>query len=66
MHRVHIPDAVKVLHVFADDDEPGRIGAERTAARHTAEGRKVIVRRPPAGIKDWAAFAATPREAVPA
>jgi len=66
MHRVQIPDAVKVVHIFADDDEAGRAAAERTAARHKAEGRRVVIRLAPAGVKDWADFAATKPEAIPA
>ena len=54
MHRVEIPPSVKTLHVFADDDVPGREAAEKTATRHAQEGRRVHIRRPPEGIKDWA------------
>jgi DNA primase len=53
MHVVSIPDQVRELHLFVDDDEPGRAAAERTAARHTAEGRRVVLRLPPEGFKDW-------------
>jgi hypothetical protein len=57
MHRVAVPAGVTTLHIFADDDEAGARAAERTAARHRKEGRRVIIRRPPAGVKDWAEFA---------
>jgi hypothetical protein len=53
MHVVTIPDEVRELHVFVDDDEPGRAAAERTTSRHTAEGRRVVLRLPPDGFKDW-------------
>lgn len=53
MHRVAIPSVVRELHIFADDDEPGRAAAHRTAEAHTAAGRRVIVRRPPENCKDW-------------
>jgi hypothetical protein len=53
MHVVAIPDVVRELHLFVDDDEPGHSAAERTAARHTAEGRRVVLRLPPEGFKDW-------------
>jgi hypothetical protein len=53
MHRVSVPEEVTELHLFVDDDEPGRAAAERTAARHTAEGRRVVLRLPPLGFKDW-------------
>jgi putative DNA primase/helicase len=54
LHRVAVPSTVRELHVFADDDEAGRIAAERAAARHCAEGRRVVLRFPPTGIKDYA------------
>ena len=57
LHRVAIPTQVRTLHLFADDDEAGHKAAERVIDRHHAEGRRVIVRRPPQGVKDWAAFA---------
>ena len=69
MHRVQIPDNVRLLHVFADDDRPGRAAAERTATHHRAQGRRVVIRLAPAGVKDWADFAAassTNLAAVPA
>ena len=53
MHRVAIPAKVQELHIFADDDDPGRAAAERTAALHTAAGRRVVLRYPPACCKDW-------------
>ena len=53
MHRVDIPASIRTVHIFADDDEPGRAAAERTAARHFQDGRRVIVRLPPEGLKDW-------------
>jgi putative DNA primase/helicase len=53
MHRVAIPLTVRELHIFADDDEPGRAAAERTAELHTTAGRRVVLRFPPAGCKDW-------------
>ena len=58
MHRVKVPEEVKTLHIFADDDEAGHKAVERTAAVHHAAGRRVEVVLPPAGINDWAAFAA--------
>jgi len=51
MHQVEFPDTVRELHVFADDDVPGRNAADRTVARH--KSRRVILRLPPAGLKDW-------------
>jgi hypothetical protein len=51
MHRVEVPDRVRELHIFADNDAPGRAAAERTAAAHKA--RRVVLRFPPEGNKDW-------------
>jgi hypothetical protein len=51
MHRVWIPDHVSELHVFADNDDPGRAAAERTA--HTHRHRKVVLHFPPEQLKDW-------------
>jgi hypothetical protein len=53
MQVVSVPDQVRELHLFVDDDEPGRAAAERAAARHTVEGRRVVLRLPPEGFKDW-------------
>jgi hypothetical protein len=53
MHRARIPDGVRELHIFADDDEAGRTAAERTARIHRDAGRRVFVRLPPVGFKDW-------------
>jgi putative DNA primase/helicase len=53
MHRVAIPSVVRELHIFGDEDEPGRAAAERTADAHIAAGRRVVLRFPPAGCKDW-------------
>jgi putative DNA primase/helicase len=51
MHRVEIPADVRELHIFADNDEPGRAAAARTA--HTNRHRRVVLRFPPHGCKDW-------------
>jgi hypothetical protein len=51
MHRVWIPDHVTELHIFGDNDEPGRAAADRTA--HTHRHRRVILRFPPEQFKDW-------------
>lgn len=51
MHQVFIPDTIRELHIFADDDDAGRKAADRTAAHH--KSRRVLVRLPPTGCKDW-------------
>jgi hypothetical protein len=51
MPRVAVPGHVRELHIFGDNDEPGRAAAERTAAAH--KSRRVVLRFPPDGFKDW-------------
>jgi putative DNA primase/helicase len=58
MHRVFLPGSVRELHIFADDDGPGLRAAERTAEVHRDLGRRVLVRVPPKGFKDWGEIAA--------
>ena len=54
MHRVAVPDHVRKLHIFADNDDAGRAAAERTAHEH--RHRRVVLRYPPDGVKDWNDF----------
>jgi len=56
MHRVTLPDAVKEVHIFTDNDTPGITAADRTSKVHTDFGRRVVIRRPPDGCKDWNDF----------
>jgi putative DNA primase/helicase len=51
MHRVWIPGSVRELHIFADNDDAGRAAAEGTASQH--QHRRIIIRFPPDGFKDW-------------
>lgn len=51
MHRVWVPDHVQEVHVFLDNDDPGRAAAERTAYAH--RHRRVVLRFPPDQFKDW-------------
>jgi putative DNA primase/helicase len=51
MHRVWIPDLVRELHLFLDNDDAGRAAGERTAYAH--RHRKVVLRFPPERCKDW-------------
>ena len=53
MRRVHIPDQVHELHIFADDDTSGRNAARLTAEHHRAQGCTVVTHYPPKGCKDW-------------
>jgi putative DNA primase/helicase len=54
MHRVAVPDSVRELHVFMDNDGPGRDAGERTA--HAHQHRRVVLRRPPDHLNDWNDF----------
>jgi hypothetical protein len=51
MSRVWIPEYVRELHIFGDNDEPGRVAAGRTGQGH--RHRKVVLRFPPEQFKDW-------------
>ncbi|NQU72040.1 MAG: toprim domain-containing protein [Rhodospirillales bacterium] len=53
LHSIKLPDNVHDVHVFGDNDEAGRQAAGRAARAHTALGRRVVLRFPPDGIKDW-------------
>lgn len=46
------PEATEV-HIFADNDEAGRRGADKAAERHTRDGRRVIIRTPAEAYGDW-------------
>jgi putative DNA primase/helicase len=54
--RAAIPDTVRELHLFGDNDEPGRLAVEQ-AAKARAH-RRVVVRFPPDGFGDYADLAA--------
>ena len=51
MHNLAIPDAVRELHVFADEDEPGRAAADRVIRSNPH--RTVAIHLPPDGCDDW-------------
>jgi putative DNA primase/helicase len=52
MHRVAVPEDVCELHLFLDNDGPGRDAGERTANVHRHH-RRVVLRRPPDHLNDW-------------
>ena len=62
MHRVQIPDSVHTMHIFADNDDAGRLAAERTA--HANRHRKVLLRFPPDPHKDGMTFLSQSRVAA--
>jgi putative DNA primase/helicase len=59
MHRVAIPDHVRELHLFGDNDDPGRDAVERAAYENRQ--RRVLRRFPPDNFKDWNDFVDTMR-----
>jgi putative DNA primase/helicase len=56
LHRVELPAEVKEVHIFVDNDEPGRLAARRAADVHTSVGRKVYLRSPPDHCGDYNDF----------
>ena len=56
LHSVELPPEVEEVHVFVDNDEPGRTAAKRTADTHTSLGRRVYLRSPPDQCGDWNDF----------
>lgn len=53
LHQVELPSAVREVHIFADNDEPGRKAADMTAETHRALGREVQIHFPRNGAKDF-------------
>jgi hypothetical protein len=53
LQRVELPEIVKEVHIFGDNDAPGREAAQRAAQLHLSIGRRVVLRFPPEGIKDF-------------
>ena len=56
LHNVELPPEVEEVHVFVDNDGPGRTAAKRTADVHVRQGRKVFLRSPPEQCGDWNDF----------
>jgi hypothetical protein len=59
MHRVAIPDHVRELYLFGDNDSPGRDAVERAAYENRE--RRVRLQFPPDSHKDWNDFAQSAR-----
>jgi len=53
LHRVILPEQVREVHIFGDNDEPGRAAAQRAANIHLRAGRRVVLRFPPDGVNDF-------------
>jgi len=56
LHNVELPALVEQVHIFADNDAPGREAAERARDAHRELGRTVAVRHPPPEFKDYNDF----------
>lgn len=50
---VSIPESVRELHLFVDNDAGGDLAEERARSAYISEGRKIITRRPRAHGTDW-------------
>jgi hypothetical protein len=53
LSKITIPPTVREVHIFADDDDAGRLAAELAAGRYSRDGLKVVLRWPPNGFGDW-------------
>jgi putative DNA primase/helicase len=53
LHSVVLPEYVREVHIFRDNDRPGSKGAERAADAHLRAGRRVVMHAPPAAVKDY-------------
>lgn len=55
MANVELPDQVKTVMLCADNDDndQARAQLDRAAAAHVQRGRRVLLARPPAGVKDF-------------
>jgi putative DNA primase/helicase len=53
MAEVALPELVREVHIFGDNDPPGRVAAQRAADVHLKAGRRVKLWFPPDGINDF-------------
>jgi putative DNA primase/helicase len=53
LHRVILPAHVREVHIFGDNDDPGRAAARKAADVHHQAGRHVVLRFPPDGVGDF-------------
>jgi hypothetical protein len=53
LHRLELPELVQEVHIFGDNDASGRAAAQRTSEVHMQLGRRVVLRFPPDGLKDF-------------
>lgn len=50
---VKLPVDVDEVHIFGDNDKPGREAAEKAADVYNRQGRRVLLRFPPEQFNDW-------------
>lgn len=50
---VTIPESVRELHLFVDNDAGGRLAEERALEAHAREGRRIVTRLPLHDGADW-------------
>lgn len=50
---VTIPESVRELHLFVDNDAGGRLAEERALEAHAREGRRIVTRPPLRHGDDW-------------
>jgi putative DNA primase/helicase len=62
MCRVSVPGTVREVHLFGDNDDPGREAVQRAA--HAHRHRRVVVHFPPDQFPDWNDVVATGRDAA--
>ena len=51
--RVDLPDSLRLVHLFGDNDAPGRAAVERATARYSHLGYRVRCWRLPKQFNDW-------------
>jgi len=50
---VTIPESVRELHLFVDNDAGGLLAEERAREAYACEGRRIVTRRPERADDDW-------------
>ena len=51
--KIAVPNVVRKIIIFADADGAGKSAAARASSRYAQEGKRVQLRFPPDGCKDW-------------
>lgn len=53
LHQIAVPDRVRRLVLFPDNDVAGEIGVAHALESYAMPGRDIDIEFPPAGFKDW-------------